>query len=197
MCQVTRRVQGLLYSVDFVIRIFQNKIVNNKSFLVILGVLLVVSVASSLVILVIRARSQTVKTNPNIAVSVNTPMATNEASQKEQTVLDNLASAASQQDKDSQEDLVAEVAVETDLVDVTGCNPVPKVVKVRADQAFEVSNTDSKPHSIDIEGYHFEIPAMSKTALIAGFGFERGEGIYTYTCDKSVQPAGALYITKN
>ncbi|OGM54184.1 hypothetical protein A3E44_00685 [Candidatus Woesebacteria bacterium RIFCSPHIGHO2_12_FULL_41_24] len=168
---------------------YKMEVVSNKILIALIGVLFIFSIGASVAIYKYNSSKKSQSNSAPKYQDLRVEQKLTEALKKPQE-------SAPKEEKQEYKELVAEVAVEGSLIDITGCNPDPLVMQITNNGVFSVKNSDPNEHSFEIEDSVFTIPASNQTALTAGFGFKRGPGIYTYTCDGSGQPVGALYITE-
>lgn len=84
-------------------------------------------------------------------------------------------------------------------LDITGCNPIPKQLKLKIGQDFQVKNNDKVAHTIIIDASHkFVIPAESTTTLSSTFGASGIIGTIGYRCDNASSEAfvGTFHISE-
>ena len=69
-------------------------------------------------------------------------------------------------------------------LDISGCNPIPKQLQLKAGQDFQVKNSDNVTHSIIIDPTHqYKITAGSSTTIsLESFGVI---GTIGYRCDNA------------
>ena len=89
--------------------------------------------------------------------------------------------------------------VSSNILDITGCNPIPRQLDLKVGQEFQVKNKDNVPHTIIIDASHqFVIAATSTTTLSSSFGSSGVIGTIGYRCDdkSSENFAGTFHIAE-
>lgn len=80
------------------------------------------------------------------------------------------------------------------LIDISSCNPNPKVAKFRLGSQAVFQNQDSVAHTIAFSPtFKFSVPAKGR--VTKSFDVWKYPGVRDYSCDKYIQ-AGSIYTFK-
>ncbi|MCH7730570.1 hypothetical protein IID21_03530 [Patescibacteria group bacterium] len=113
----------------------------------------------------------------------------------EQAVLSFPGSNASEAERQRHSDLVNKLGNESGyaFLDITGCQPLPVVYRVKQNGTFVVKNTSSIEHTIQLDRAT-TIPAASEKTLKVSEAIGENLGNYGYSCDGSTGPVGVIQV---
>ena len=98
---------------------------------------------------------------------------------------------ASDEVKRAHAEAVNTLAVESDVLDITGCSPEPLVLLLTEDQSITIRNDDPTSHTITF-GVSQVVPANSSEEVV--LDFVQGPGYYGYGCDDSGGVVGMFLV---
>ena len=129
---------------------------------------------------------------------VNQPTEQNEeidASKREEIL--NFPEGATVEEKKSYFQLVKSVAVNTNTLDITGCNPNPLVLEVGYGEVVEIKNRDRVAHTLYHGGKTITIPGGGSRGVVATdfLGSAGDDGFPGYGCDDA--QGGIFYVNSN
>lgn len=87
---------------------------------------------------------------------------------------------------------VSNVAVDSSVLDVSGCNVTPNVMHLKMNQSFTLQNKDAVTHQIDYAQISAVAAAQSQKQTILNF---QSPGNYPFRCDQSTQFMGVFLVT--
>lgn len=78
---------------------------------------------------------------------------------------------------------VFQASVESTTLDVSGCSPIPSVLRTKTDSALTIKNTDSVSHKIlNGTALNLDVAANSSKSVSPKLPL----GIYSYSCDSKI-----------
>jgi hypothetical protein len=108
-------------------------------------------------------------------------------------VLQTPRNTSTKEERDAHFKIVQRLAVMSETLDVSGCNPNPLVLKHRQIQDIQVTNKDDVPHELQVNPQHlYTVPAHGSISIPPDFG--SGTGVYGYGCDNSLNAVGLFFI---
>ena len=113
----------------------------------------------------------------------------------EQAALSFPGSNASEGERQRHSDLVNKLGNESGyaFLDVTGCQPLPVVYRVKQNGNFVVKNTSTREHAIQLDR-STTISAASEKTLDVATAVGANLGNYGYSCDGSTGPVGVIQV---
>ena len=113
---------------------------------------------------------------------------------KREEILDFPGEGATVEEFQKHAELVKSVAVNTNTLDITGCNPNPLVLEVGYGEVVEIKNRDRVAHILDHGGIRIIIPGGGSRGVVATdfLGSTGGDGLAGYGCDHG--QSGIFYV---
>lgn len=89
---------------------------------------------------------------------------------------------------------VAKMARSTPSLDISNCTPYPRITKVDINWPLKVTNSDTKSHTLSMNGQTFEILPGSSRDISLNF-VASTPNVLPYSCDDLNTFTGILYAT--
>ncbi len=89
---------------------------------------------------------------------------------------------------------VSQISKDTSVLNITGCIPQPVSVRLRNTRELTIRNDDSSVHILLLNNKPYPVNAETSTKVT--FAFEKGGGVYSYSCDKTPHPVGFLLYSE-
>lgn len=89
---------------------------------------------------------------------------------------------------------VGKLAKSTPSLDITNCTPYPRITKVDINLPLKVTNSDTKSHTLSMNGQTFEILPGSSRDISLNF-VASTPNVLPYSCDDLNTFTGILYAT--
>lgn len=112
----------------------------------------------------------------------------------EQKIMRGIGPNATEEERQEYARLAKSLAREAESITIKDCKGSPVVLKAAAGKAVKVVNQDSNNHQLTLDSgnYKYQLAANSTTEV--QFDFFRGNGFYSYGCDRTTGPAGVLFV---
>lgn len=114
---------------------------------------------------------------------------------KETDVLNFPGPNASEEETRKFAETVQANAKETGELDISRCEPNPKVLKVKLGSEFKIKNSDPSEHKIYIANRE-EFSATPDSTVTVKASFGKGPGTYGYGCDGDSTLVGAFFVVE-
>ena len=114
---------------------------------------------------------------------------------KREEILDFPGEGATVEEFQKHAELVKSVAVNTNTLDITGCNPNPLVLEVGYGEVVEIKNRDRVDHTLYHGGIRITIPGGGSRGVVVTddfLGSTGGDGFAGYGCDNA--QGGIFYV---
>lgn len=175
----------------------------NKRYLSKIIMILNVVLAVIVGVLGISILSQTVfkKTVPaNVPIENNSqtqapPQSIDSIDKKSVSVLNFPGPRASASERQSHFQLASKTAVQSNTLVINSCtNPSPLVLKLKNNQKFIIKNSSKKPYTLVLDPKNKILMPAEKDTL-ATAAFNKGPGLYGYSCEGMNKVVGLFYVT--